>query len=39
MLFDRLCYPDNFNHSDQTTQSEKMLIIATRRNENGDCIF
>ena len=24
--------PDNLNHSHQITQSEKMLIIATRRN-------
>jgi len=31
-LLDRLCSPDNFNHSHQITQSEKMLIIATRRN-------
>ena len=31
-LPDRLWYPDNFNHSHQITQSEKMLIIASRRN-------
>ena len=29
-LSDRLCYPANFNHSHQITQSEKMLIVATR---------
>ena len=31
-LPDRLWYPDNVNHSHQITQSEKMLIIASRRN-------
>ena len=30
-----ICYQDNFDHSHQTTQSEKMLIIATRRNGIG----
>ena len=38
-LPDRLCYPDNFNHSHQITQSEKMLTIATRRNGIGNFIF
>ena len=32
------CYPDNFNHSQQITHSEKMLIIATRWNGIGNCI-
>ena len=31
-LLDRLCYLDNFNHSHQITQSEKMLIIPARRD-------
>ena len=32
-LLDRLCSLDNFSHSvNQITLSEKMLIIATRRN-------
>ena len=35
----RLCYPANFNHSHQITQSEKMFIIATRWNGIGNCIF
>ena len=34
-LHNRLCYPDNFNHSHQITQSEKMLIIAIRWNVIG----
>ena len=38
-LPDRLCYPDNFDHSHQITHSEKMLIIATRRNGIGNCIL
>ena len=38
-LPDQLCYPDKFNHSHQITQSEKMLIIATRRSRIGNCIF
>ena len=37
-LPDRLSYPDNLNHSHQITQSEKMLIIATRGNGVGNCI-
>ena len=27
-LLNRLCYPDNFNHSHQIIQSEKLLIIV-----------
>ena len=38
-LPDRLCYPTNFNHSHQITQSEKMFIIATRWNGIGNSIF
>ena len=38
-LPDRLCYPTDFNHSHQITQSENMMIVATRWNGIGNCIF
>ena len=38
-LPDRLCYPANFNHSHQITESEKMFFIATRWNGIGNCIL
>ena len=38
-LPDRLCYPTNFNHSHQITESEKMFFIATRWNGIGNCIL
>ena len=33
-LLNRLCYLANFNHFHQITQSEKMLITATRWNHS-----
>ena len=36
-LLDRLfCCPDNFNHSHQITQLEKMLLFTTPRNGIGN---
>ena len=37
-LPDRPCYPDDFSHSHRVTQSEEMLIIATRCNGIENCI-